>query len=206
MEYTKEMILKLAEDLERCSDPTRRCIGCSFDAACEKENGTAILTAAAAVVRWQMQQLEYQTAVNAHLREMNVVRSHDCARDDRGFGNQDDRSPGQDVEKTMLSCDKASDAGKGQEWQARLYERVIFRHGSVKQVTKAVEELGELAVELSRWLLADGIGDGHLLSHIKEELADVCIMTDQLQLIFGDVSDWEMHKLERLERRLECGL
>ena len=31
-------------------------------------------------------------------------------------------------------------------------------------------------------------------------------MCDQLQLIFGDVSDWEMYKLERLERKLEMGL
>lgn len=87
-----------------------------------------------------------------------------------------------------------------------LYERTIKRYGQIKQVTKAVEELGELAVELSRWLLNDGAHDDHLLSHIREELADVCVMTDQLQLIFGDVSDWEMHKLERLERKLERGL
>ena len=132
-----------------------------------------------------MQQLEYQTAVNAHLREMNVVRSLDCARDDGGAG---------------------AGVGKGQEWQIGLYERVIKRYGTIKQVTKAVEELGELAVELSRWLLNDGQHDEHLLSHIREELADVCIMTDQLQLIFGDVSDWEMHKLSRLERKLERGL
>ena len=174
MEYTKEKILKLAEDLERCADPTRRCIGCSFDAACEKENGTAILTAAAAVVRWQMQQLEENTS---------SVTAEAATPSPQGEG-----------------------LNKGQAWQMGLYERTIKRYGQIKQVTKDVEELGELAVELSRWLLADGIGDGHLLSHIKEELADVCIMTDQLQLIFGDVSDWEMHKLERLERKLERGL
>lgn len=99
-----------------------------------------------------------------------------------------------------------ADDGRGWAWQASLYERAIKKYGQDKQVTKAVEELGELAVELSRWLLNDGAHDDHLLSHIKEELADVCIMTDQLQLIFGDVSDWEMYKLERLERKLERGL
>ena len=198
MEYTKEMILKLAEDLERCSDPTRRCIGCSFDAACEKENGTAILTAAAAVVRWQMQQLEYQTAVNAHLREMNVVRSLGFDRDDRGSCARDDS-------KTMMSADRPDDAGKGQAWQMGLYERAIGKWGELAQIVKAMEEMDELGAELARALLADE-WDDHLLSHIKEELADVCIMTDQLQLIFGDVSDWEMHKLERLERKLERGL
>ena len=183
MEYTKEMILKLAEDLERCADPKRSCVGCTFDKTCDRadENGGAIFQAAAAVIRWQSDLMD----------ETNAVRSLGYARDDS---------------KTMTSADRSDDAGKGQEWQMGLYERTIKRYGQIKQVTKAVEELGELAVELSRWLLNDGAHDDHLLSHIKEELADVCIMTDQLQLIFGDVSDWEMHKLERLERKLERGL
>lgn len=173
MEYTKEMILKLAEDLERCADPKRSCVGCTFDKTCDRanENGGAIFQAAATVIRWQNEQLEENTS--------SALR----APSPQGEG-----------------------LSKGQEWQMGLYERTIKRYGQIKQVTKAVEELGELAVELSRWLLNDGQHDEHLLSHIKEELADVCIMTDQLQLIFGDVSDWEMHKLERLERKLERGL
>jgi NTP pyrophosphatase (non-canonical NTP hydrolase) len=183
MEYTKENIWKLAEDLERCADPQQSCVGCMFDKICDRgdENGGAIFRAAAAVIRWQTVLLE----------ETNTVRPLGCARDDS---------------KTMTSADRSDDAGKGQEWQVGLYDRTIKRYGQIKQVTKAVEELGELAVELSRWLLNDEAHDEHLLSHIKEELADVCIMTDQLQLIFGDVSDWEMHKLERLERKLERGL
>lgn len=183
MEYSKEQILRLADSLEICANPERGCGECMFDKICDRgeENGGAILKEAAKVIRWQSDLLE----------ETNAVRSLGFARDDS---------------KTMMSADRPDDAGKGQAWQMGLYERVIFRHGSVKQVTKAVEELGELAVELSRWLLNDGQHDEHLLSHIKEELADVCIMTDQLQLIFGDVSDWEMHKLERLERKLERGL
>lgn len=96
--------------------------------------------------------------------------------------------------------------GRGEVWQMNLYERAIGRWGDKAQVLKAIEELGELAVELSRWLNSYDPADGHLLSHIREELADVCIMSDQLQLIFGDVSEWEMQKLERLERRLEHGL
>lgn len=185
MEYTKEMILKLAEDLERCADPKRSCEGCTFDKTCAQtdENGGAIFQAAATVIRWQM----------ALLEETNAARSLGFARDDRENCARDDKGAAEGVDK-------------GQEWQMGLYERTIKRYGQIKQVTKAVEELGELAVELSRWLLNNGAPDGHLLSHIKEELADVCIMTDQLQLIFGDVSDWEMYKLERLERKLERDL
>ena len=176
MEYTKEMILKLAEDLERCADPKRSCVGCTFDKTCDRadENGGAIFQAAATVIRWQNEKLEENTS---------SVTAEAAPPSPQGEG-----------------------LNKGQEWQMGLYERTIKRYGQIKQVTKAVEELGELAVELSRWLLNDGAHDDHLLSHIREELADVCVMTDQLQLIFGDVSDWEMHKLERLERKLERGL
>ena len=91
---------------------------------------------------------------------------------------------------------------KGQNWQVGLYERAISQWGDKSQALKAIEELGELAVELSRWLNSEDPADKILLDHIREELADVCIMSDQLQLIFGDVSDWEMYKLERLERML----
>jgi hypothetical protein len=109
------------------------------------------------------------------------------------------------IEKAMTSADRAEDAGKGQEWQMGLHERAIEKWGELAQIVKAMEEMDELGAELARALIADEWGD-HLLSHIREELADVCIMTDRLQLIFGDVSDWEMHKLERLERKLERGL
>ena len=64
MEYTKEMILKLAEDLERCADPKRSCVGCTFDKTCDRanENGGAIFQAAATVIRWQNEQLEENTS------------------------------------------------------------------------------------------------------------------------------------------------
>ena len=86
-----------------------------------------------------------------------------------------------------------------------LYQRVIDKYGVHHQAAKAIEELGELTVELSRGMLSS-FEDQRQLSNLREELADVNIMCDQLQLIFGDVSDWEMHKLERLEKNLEAGL
>ena len=175
MEYTKEMILKLAEDLERCADPKRSCVGCTFDKTCDRadENGGAIFQAAATVIRWQNEKLEENTS---------SVTAEAATPSPQGEG-----------------------LNKGQEWQMGLYERAIGKWGELAQIVKAMEEMDELGAELARALLADE-WDDHLLSHIKEELADVCIMTDQLQLIFGDVSDWEMHKLERLERKLERGL
>ena len=107
------------------------------------------------------------------------------------------------IEKAMTSADRAEDAGKGREWQMGLYERAIEKFGEEKQIKKAIEEMGELIVELSRALIADGVRDEHLLANIREELADVEIMCDQMEIIFGDVSDWAMYKLER---KLERGL
>jgi hypothetical protein len=209
MEYTKEMILKLAEDLERCADPKRSCAGCTFDKTCDRgdENGGAIFQAAATVIRSLMEERDafFSLITKTKFPELRygVTREANEARLEKCNDQEAEDNPSVSCADSSLSTREPL---KGQAWQMGLYERTIKRYGQIKQVTKAVEELGELAVELSRWLLADGIGDGHLLSHIKEELADVCIMTDQLQLIFGDVSDWEMHKLERLERRLERGL
>ena len=190
MEYSKEQILRLADSLEICAAPERGCGECMFDKTCDRgeENGGAILKEAAKVIRWQNEQLE----------EKRAVRSLDYARDDRGSCARDD--------KTMMSADREEDAGKGQVWQMDLYERAIEKFGEEKQIQKAIEEMGELIVELSRALIAGGVRDEHLLANIREELADVCVMTDQLQLIFGDVSDWEMYKLERLERKLVKGL
>lgn len=108
-------------------------------------------------------------------------------------------------DKTMMSADRQEDAAKGQAWQMGLYERAIAKWGKRPQVVKAMEELAELGAELARAVIADEGPDDHMLSRIREELADVCIMCDQLQLIFGDVSDWETYKLERLERMLEGG-
>lgn len=185
MEYTKEQVLRLADSLENCADPKRGCGECMFDKTCDRdgETGCAVLREAAKVIREMDEALQYLTAVNAHMKEMGAKAGDPSA-----------------------SLRFAQDDGRGWAWQVGLYERAIDRFGAGKQVTKAVEEMGELIVELSRWQIEHQTEDKHLLAQIREELADVCIMCDQLQLIFGDVSDWEMYKLERLERRLEKGL
>lgn len=185
MKYSKEQILRLADSLEICADPQRGCGECMFDKTCDRgeENGGAILKEAAKVIRAFVSDRDYL---------LNLMGQVQVAR----AATAGDAPP----------IPQWEDAGKGQAWQMDLYERAIEKFGEKKQVTKAVEELGELIVELSRWLNAERPADEHLLSHIREDLADVCVMTDQLQLIFGDVSDWEMYKLERLERKLVKGL
>ena len=71
-----------------------------------------------------------------------------------------------------------------------------FGHG--KQRDKAIEELSELIRALARCDDAE---------NIAEEMADVRIMLDQLELIFGNgqkVAQWEIKKLRRLARRVHA--
>ena len=78
-----------------------------------------------------------------------------------------------------------------QEREAAILEGTINKWGNTMQITVAIEELAELQKALCKYLRAlttDGDSkklDGTVAA-IKEEIADVSIMLNQLQLIFGD--------------------
>ena len=98
----------------------------------------------------------------------------------------------------MENQTNATTNGLTQEREAAILERAISKFGTGAQILKAVEELGELSVELARDL--NGLGRTEA---IREEMADAFIMLNQLELIFGDVTEIEIAKLERLERMIE---
>ena len=77
--------------------------------------------------------------------------------------------------------------------EAAILEAAIAHFGPERQVLKAIEELGELSIELARYL--NGIGN---LEAVHEEMADCFVMLNQLELIYGDVTEIEVAKLERL--------
>ena len=81
-----------------------------------------------------------------------------------------------------------------QEREAEILEGAISLFGRDHQINKAIEELGELIVELSRHL--NGADNDE---KICGEMADAFVMLNQLELIFGDVTEIEIAKLERLE-------
>jgi NTP pyrophosphatase (non-canonical NTP hydrolase) len=74
-----------------------------------------------------------------------------------------------------------------------LYEAI--EHYSLEtQMTKAIEECGELIVAIAR-------GD---IPNIAEEVADVRIMLDQIEIILGlDTGMIRQSKLERLSQRIQ---
>lgn len=80
------------------------------------------------------------------------------------------------------------------EREAKILEGAIAKFGTQAQIAKAVEELNELAAELARHLNGQA-----KVENIREEMADAFIMLNQMEMIFGDVSDVEIRKLESLE-------
>ena len=77
----------------------------------------------------------------------------------------------------------------------RICLRAVDHYGVEHQKRKAMEELGELLTEMAREQ------DGRTTNdRIREELADVMIMCEQLRMIYGgkETDAWIDRKLERL--------
>jgi len=80
----------------------------------------------------------------------------------------------------------------------KILKTAIRHYGAGIQLFKAIEELSELIHALSRYEDRE---------NISEEMADVRIMLDQLEIIFGnsdDVHQWELKKLKRLDERVHA--
>ena len=74
----------------------------------------------------------------------------------------------------------------------------IRHYGKGNQWAKAIEELSELIRALAR-------SDDH--DNIAEEIADVRIMLDQREILYGTreaVRIWELRKLRRLDQRVHA--
>lgn len=88
-------------------------------------------------------------------------------------------------------------SGMDQEREAAILEGALSHFGYDAQMVKAIEELGELTVELARHRNGADNFDA-----VREELADAFVMLNQMELIFGDVTEIEAAKLERLARMI----
>ena len=80
----------------------------------------------------------------------------------------------------------------------KILRAAIDRYGRGTQRDKAIEELSELIRALAR---ADDA------ENVAEEMADVRIMLDQLEIIFGNgqkVARYEVMKLRRLDARVHA--
>lgn len=81
-----------------------------------------------------------------------------------------------------------------------VLKRAINTYGVDMQLNVAIEELSELIKELCKYKRGDGSD-----MHIAEEMADVKIILEELEIIFGNkhrVGVWYDHKIERLNDRM----
>lgn len=82
-----------------------------------------------------------------------------------------------------------------------LYLAVRDKCGMRAQTLKAIEEMGECISALSRWI---GESQNQSLDNVREEIADVTIMMEQMRLFFGAsfIEEKRKEKLDRLEALL----
>jgi NTP pyrophosphatase (non-canonical NTP hydrolase) len=86
--------------------------------------------------------------------------------------------------------------------EREFLSEVIELFNQDTQILTALEELSELSVELHHAFPVEATRDDKVrLNQIKEEIADVRIMLDQLEIIFGDTSGHRERKLARLSKR-----
>ena len=94
-----------------------------------------------------------------------------------------------------------------EQQEMALYERAVDTFGASAQILQAVEEMSELTKALLKYIRFRNFGQGvreDLLADISEERADVSIMLNQLEVIFGDNSADECLKLQHLQQLLEA--
>ena len=109
---------------------------------------------------------------------------------------------------------------KTKDWQQHLYEELLDaalyckkmqepsiaikaceEFGSKHQIAKAIEEMAELSKELAKDLNDNGNED-----NIREEIADVMIMMEQMVYLFdvkNEIAKWRENKLFKLAKLIE---
>ena len=89
--------------------------------------------------------------------------------------------------------------------ERELFKRAVDKWGRQSQIDMMIEECAELTKALCKLKRKHEPSDtGALINDICEEVADVQIMTGQMQYIFGvkDVDNWHKIKLEQLQKLL----
>ncbi len=93
------------------------------------------------------------------------------------------------------------------ERRKEIEYRAINTYGEQPQVDMCIEEMSELTKELLKLRReSTQAGFQKRRENIKEEIADVQIMLEQLRMIYGSTEKQEEFKLKRLKERLKSCL
>lgn len=100
--------------------------------------------------------------------------------------------------------DRAVPVSFWSSWRQEILEDAVKTFGTAEQQDKLLEEMSELAKAVlklrgeKREMMVP-----YAVSGVREEIADVQIMLDQMKILYGDVENFERDKLKRLLERLE---
>lgn len=81
-----------------------------------------------------------------------------------------------------------------------ICKKSLLKYDESKQLDKMMEECAELIVAIVKNRLNTSL---ETFNNVKEEMADVYLMIQQLTYIFGNIDDVINRKLKRHEKRLE---
>ena len=85
--------------------------------------------------------------------------------------------------------------------QSNLYKEAVDKFGKEHQLIVTFGELAEASSEIARHLIPARVHDEQELIN---ELADVCIMMEQMRIIYGDkLIDAIYNKLSKLEKHIK---
>lgn len=88
-------------------------------------------------------------------------------------------------------------------------KRAIEKWGEGYQICQCMEECAELIQALNKyrraWNTRDHCKIEEAKAHVREEMADVCVMLDQMEEIFGDGWDQYMAATDHLVKLLDDG-
>ena len=102
--------------------------------------------------------------------------------------------------------DSGEDEQTPEQREMALYEAAVVKFGERAQILIAVEEMSELTKSLLKYVRHEDFNQGDydaIIASVEEERADVSIMLNQLDVIFGDNSEAEQRKLEHLAAIVE---
>ena len=135
-------------------------------------------------------------AVNANLPERIAAYQNDC-RKVNADEYWDDRAV---IARKCLVMGAGDDCRR-----ERILWDAVRTWGRDAQMLMMVEEMSELTKEICKFYrTTDDKSASAVAGNIREEMADVQIMLDQMKIMFGRVEPMMRAKLDRLEKRLEA--
>jgi len=163
----------------------------------EKQNGAALILWTCRVggqlgeaVAWCARLGLTFDAVNANLPERIAAYQNDCRKIDADE-YWDDKA-------VVMGWVEASERDK-------ILMDAVTTWGRDAQAMMMIEEMSELTKAISKFYRAtDDSSASAAVESIREEMADVQIMLDQMKIMFGSPESYEREKLDRLRMRLEA--